>query len=85
MFLNRHLTHKTILAIARQNSVFANDADTTEVWVLPADGIERVRQKAEKQTAVKGLGEDAFLAYGMHGLDDVISLSRTGKRRSSFP
>ena len=50
---------------------FANEKDAMEVWVFPSDGIERARKEAKKQTAVKGLGDEAFMTRGLHGLDYV--------------
>ena len=61
------------------NYEFANGTDAMEVWVFPADGIERARKDAKKPTALKGLGEDAFLNRGMHGLDYVDLFIRKGK------
>lgn len=61
------------------NYEFANGTDAMEVWVFPADGIERARKEAKKPTALKGLGEDAFLNRGMHGLDYVDLFIRKGK------
>ena len=53
------------------NYEFSNGKDAFEVWVFPADGIDRARKQAKKQTAVKGLGDEAFLTRGMFGLDYV--------------
>lgn len=53
------------------NYEVANGTDALEVWVFPADGIERGRSKAKKPIAVKELGEEAFFARGMHGLEYV--------------
>ncbi len=50
------------------DSQFANGTDAVEVWVFPADGIERGRKQSKKPIPVKGLGDDAFLERGMHGL-----------------
>jgi hypothetical protein len=50
-----------------------------EVWIFPADGIERGRTKAKNPAAVKGIGEDAFLTRGMHGLDYVDLFIKKGK------
>lgn len=61
------------------NYEFANGKDAMGVWVFPADGIEHGRNKAKSPTAVKGLGEDAFIARGMHGLDYVNLFIRKGK------
>jgi hypothetical protein len=57
---------------------FANGKDAFEVWVFPADGIERGRKQAKKPVAVKGLGDDAFLNRGMHGLDYVDLFIKKG-------
>ena len=48
---------------------FANGKDAMEVWVFPADGIDRGRKVSKKPAPVKGLGDDAFMDRGMHGLD----------------
>jgi len=61
------------------NYEFANGKDAMEVWVFPAVGIERGRSKAKTPTAVKGLGEDAFIDRGMHGLDYVNLFIKKGK------
>jgi hypothetical protein len=61
------------------NYEFVNGTDAMEVWVFPADGIERGRAKAKNPVAVKGLGEDAFLTRGMHGLDYVDLFIKKGK------
>lgn len=50
---------------------FANGKDAFEVWVFPADAIDRGRKQAKKPTAIKGLGEDAFMNRGAFGLDYV--------------
>jgi len=60
------------------NYEFANGKDAMEVWVFPPDGIDRARKQAKKQTAVKGLGDDAFLTRGMHGLDYVDLFIKKG-------
>jgi hypothetical protein len=61
------------------NYEFANGTDAMEVWVFPADGIERARKEAKKPTALKGFGEDAFIERGKHGLDYVDLFIRKGK------
>ncbi len=61
------------------NYEFANGMDAMEVWVFPTDGIERAHKAAKKPTALKGLGEDAFIERGMHGLDYVDLFIRKGK------
>lgn len=48
---------------------FANGKDAMEVWVFPADGIQRARSKAKNPTAITGLGEEAFITRGMFGLN----------------
>ena len=48
---------------------FANGKDAMEIWVYPADGIQRARNKAKNPTAVTGLGEEAFITRGMFGLN----------------
>jgi hypothetical protein len=50
---------------------FANGKDAMEVWVFPADGLDRAKKKAKNQTAIRGLGDEAFLTRGMFGLDYV--------------
>ncbi|MGQ0555809.1 MAG: hypothetical protein ACT4PN_07705 [Nitrospiraceae bacterium] len=61
------------------NYEFANGKDGLEVWVFPADGIERARKEAKKPTALKGFGEDAFIERGMHGLDYVNLFIKKGE------
>jgi len=60
------------------NYEFANGKDALEVWVFPAEGIDRGRQQAKKPVTVKGLGEDAFMDRGMHGLDYVNLFIKKG-------
>ena len=48
---------------------FANDKDVLEVWVFPADGIERARRSAKNSTALKGIGQEAFFVCKLHGID----------------
>lgn len=50
---------------------FADGKNAFEVWVFPADGIDRARKQAKTRTTVKGFGDDAFITRGMHGLDYV--------------
>jgi len=50
---------------------FANGNLAMEVWVFPADAIDRGRKASKKPILLKGLGEDAFMDRGMHGLDYV--------------
>jgi hypothetical protein len=58
---------------------FANGTDAFEVWVFPADGIERGRKKAKKPIAITGLGEAAFMERGMDGLDYLSLFIKKGK------
>ena len=60
------------------NYEFANGKDALEVWVFPAEGIDRGRKQAKQPVAVKGLGEDAFMERGMHGLDYVNLFIKKG-------
>lgn len=60
------------------NYEFVNGKDAFEVWVLPADGLERARKQAKKLVAVKGLGDDAFMNRGMHGLNYVDLFIKKG-------
>jgi hypothetical protein len=60
------------------NYEFANSKDAMEVWVFPAEGIDRGRKQAKQPVAVKGLGEDAFMDRGMHGLDYVNLFIKKG-------
>lgn len=60
------------------NYEFANGTDAMEIWVFPVDGIERGRAKAKTSMVVKGLGEDAFIVRGMHGLEYVNLFIKKG-------
>lgn len=53
------------------NYEFAGNKYAMEVWVFPADGLDRAKKKAKNPTAVKGLGDEAILTRGMFGLDYV--------------
>lgn len=53
------------------NYEFANGKDAMEVWVFPADAIDRARKKAKKPVTVKGLGDEALIDRGAFGLDYV--------------
>lgn len=57
---------------------FVNGTDAFEVWVFPADGIERGRKKSKKPIAIKGLGDEAFMDRGMDGLDYVNLFIKKG-------
>ncbi|MBA5865956.1 MAG: hypothetical protein GDA67_04570 [Nitrospira sp. CR1.3] len=60
------------------NYEFANGKDAMEVWVFPADAIERGRKVSKKPVAVKGFGDDAFMDRGMHGLNYVNLFVKKG-------
>jgi len=66
------------------NYEFANGKDAVEVWVFPADGIDRGRKVSKKPVPVKGLGEDAFMDRGMHGLDYVNLFVKKGSTTVKF-
>jgi len=53
------------------NYEFVNGKDAMEIWVFPADAIERARKKATKPVSVKGLGDDALMERGAFGLGYV--------------
>ena len=63
---------------------FANGKDAMEVWVFPADGIDRGRKVSKKPAPVKGLGDDAFMDRGMHGLDYVSLFVKKGSTTVKF-
>lgn len=50
---------------------FANGKDAMEVWVFPADAIDRAKKKAKKPVAIKGLGDEALMDRGAFGLEYV--------------
>lgn len=60
------------------NYEFANGKDAMEIWVFPAEAIERGRKVSKQPVAVKGLGDDAFMDRGMHGLDYTNLFVRKG-------
>src|SRR5215470_2486770 len=60
------------------NYAFANGKDAMEVWVFPAEGIDRARKEAKKPVAVTGLGEEAFMDRGMHDLDYIDLFIKKG-------
>jgi hypothetical protein len=60
------------------NYEFANGKDAMEVWLFPADAIERGRKVSKKPVAIKGLGDDAFMDRGMHGIDYVNLFIKKG-------
>lgn len=51
------------------NYEFANGKDAMEVWVFPADAIDRAKKKSKKPVPVKGLGDEALMDRGAFGLD----------------
>ena len=63
---------------------FANGKDAMEVWVFPADGIDRGRKVSKKPAPVKGLGDDAFMDRGMHGPDYVSLFVKKGSTTVKF-
>ncbi|HEY7531479.1 MAG TPA: hypothetical protein VH681_01700 [Nitrospiraceae bacterium] len=66
------------------NYEFANGTDAVEVWVFPADAIERGRKASKKPVTVKGLGDDAFMDRGMHGLNYVNLFVKKGSTTVKF-
>ncbi|GKS57214.1 hypothetical protein YTPLAS18_07410 [Nitrospira sp.] len=60
------------------NYEFTNEKDAMEVWVFPGDGIDRGRRASKKPVHVNGLGDDAFMDRGMHGLDYVNLFVKKG-------
>jgi len=60
------------------NYEFVNGKDAFEIWVFPASGIDRARKLAKKAVQLKGLGDDAFMNRGMHGLDYVDIFIKKG-------
>lgn len=53
------------------NYEFASGKDALEVWVFPSEAIGRGRKISKNPMTVKGLGDDAFMDRGMHGLKYV--------------
>lgn len=53
------------------NYEFANGKDALEVWVFPSEAIGQGRKISKNPVTVKGLGDDAFMDRGMHGLNYV--------------
>lgn len=53
------------------NYEFANGKDAMEVWVFPSEAIGRGRAISKNPVTVKGLGDEAFMDRGMHGLNYV--------------
>ena len=60
------------------NYEFANGKDLMEVWVFPADAINRGRKVSKNPVPIKGLGDDAFMDRGMHGIKYVNLFIRKG-------
>ena len=53
------------------NYVFANGKDELSVMVFPPSGFEFERKRSKKPISIKGLGDEAFLDRGMHGIPYV--------------
>ncbi len=53
------------------NYEFANGKDAMEVWVFPSEAIGRGRTISKNPVTVRGLGDEAFMDRGMHGLNYV--------------
>lgn len=60
------------------NYEFANGKDLMEVWVFPADAINRGRKVSKNPVPIKGLGDDAFMDRGMHGINYVNLFIKKG-------
>jgi hypothetical protein len=60
------------------NYEFANGKDAMEIWVFPAEAIERGRKVSKKPVALKGLGDEAFIDRGMQGLNYVNLFVKKG-------
>jgi hypothetical protein len=60
------------------NYEFANGKDLMEVWVFPADAINRGRKVSKNPVPMKGLGDDAFMDRGMHGINYVNVFIKKG-------
>jgi hypothetical protein len=60
------------------NYEFANGKDLMEVWVFPAEAIERGRKVSKKPVVIKGLGDEAFMDRGMHGINYVNLFVKKG-------
>ena len=56
----------------------ANGKDLIEVWVFPADAINRGRKVSKHPVPMKGLGDDAFMDRGMHGINYVNLFIKKG-------
>lgn len=50
---------------------FADGKDAMEVWVFPADAIDRAKKKSKKPVVIKGLGDEALMDRGAFGLEYV--------------
>lgn len=60
------------------NYEFANGKDLMEVWVFPGDAINRGRKVSKNPVPMKGLGDDAFMDRGMHGINYVNLFIKKG-------
>lgn len=63
---------------------FANGTDAMEVWVFPADAIQRGRKISKKPVTVNGFGDEAFMDRGMQGLNYVNLFVRKGGTTVKF-
>ncbi len=50
---------------------FADGKDAMEVWVFPADAIDRAKKKAKKPVTIEGSGDEALMDRGAFGLEYV--------------
>jgi hypothetical protein len=66
------------------NYEFASGTDAMEVWVFPADDIDRGRKASKKPVEVKGFGDDAFMDRGMHGINYVNLFAKKGNVTVQF-
>ena len=66
------------------NYEFANDTDALEVWVFPADAIQRGRKISKKPITVSGFGDEAFMERGMQGLNYVNLFVKKGGTTVKF-
>lgn len=69
--LKRAATGESIGNAVTCNYQFANDKDEFEIWASGDYAFATMRKDAKKAVSVKGLGDDAFMDRGAHGLDYV--------------
>ena len=67
-----------MLSAAWWNYEFANGKDLMEVWVFPAEAIERGQKVSKKPVEIKDVGDDAFMDRGMHGSNYVNLFVKKG-------